>query len=122
VKRKGLPVRRPFLTSRITIALLAAVSGVWAHPASAVRLEFDPVSRVLTVTVAHDTKKPAEHYIQSVSVRLNGKEIVRQEFASQENGSFQTVSYKIIDAKPGDAIEVTTICNVFGKKKESIRL
>jgi hypothetical protein len=115
-------MRRPFPAFWMTVAVLAAISGTWAHPASAVRLEFDPVSRVLTVTAAHDTKKPAEHYIQSVSVRLNGKEIVKQEFASQENGSAQTASYKIIDAKPGDAIDVTTVCNVFGKKKESIRL
>lgn len=106
----------------ITAFSLAGLTGAWAHPASAVRLDFDAVSRVLKITAVHDTKKPAEHYIQSVAVRLNGKEIIKQIFASQEDITALTVSYKIFDAKPGDTVEVTTMCNVFGKKKESIRL
>ena len=101
---------------------LAGLTAAWAHPASAVKLEYDSVSRILKIIAAHDTKKPAEHYIRNVSVRLNGKEIIRQEFASQEDAAAQTVSYKIIDAKQGDTVEVTTVCNVFGKKKETIRL
>ncbi len=115
-------MKRHFRLFLIMAIGLAGLTGVRAHPASAVRLEYDSVSRVLKITAAHDTKKPTEHFIQSVVVRLNGKETVKQVFASQEDTAAQTVSYKIIDAKPGDTVEVTTVCNVFGKKKESIRL
>ncbi len=115
-------MNRPLRIFLITAFALAGLTGASAHPASEVRLEFDPVSRILKITAAHETKKPAEHYIQAISVRLNGKEIIKQEFASQEDGAAQTVSYKIIDLKPGDTVEATTVCNVFGKKKETIRL
>lgn len=106
----------------ITAFVLAGLTSAWPHPASAVKLEYDSASRILKIIAAHETKKPAEHYIQSVVVRLNGKEIVRQVFASQEDVTALTVSYKVFDAKPGDTFEVTTVCNVFGKKKETIRL
>ncbi|MDM7925190.1 MAG: hypothetical protein QUS35_04140 [bacterium] len=115
-------MKRPFRTLMITAFVLAGLTGAWPHPASAVKLEYDSASRILKIIAAHETKKPAEHYIQSVVVRLNGKEIVRQVFASQEDVTALTVSYKVFDAKPGDTVEVTTVCNVFGKKKESIRL
>jgi hypothetical protein len=116
------PVRHPFLSSLIVVLLLCAATGAWAHPASAIRLEFDQPGRLLKIVVVHDTKNPSEHFIKTVSVRLNGREILKQEFASQEDGTVQTVAYKIIDAKSGDSIEVTAVCNVFGKKKESMRL
>jgi hypothetical protein len=115
-------VKRPLLPYLIAVFMLTAWAVVRAHPASAVRLEFDSAAHLLKVDVMHDTKNPAAHYIQTVSVRLNGREIVKQEFASQEDSIHQTAAYKIIDAKPGDNIEVMTVCNVFGKKKESIRL
>jgi hypothetical protein len=108
--------------SLIAAFVLAATAGALAHPASAVRMEFDPPTHVLKIAVLHDSKKPAEHYIKTVVVSLNGREIVRQEFASQEDGTGQTVSYRIIDAKAGDTIDVQTVCNVFGKKKETLKL
>ena len=70
----------------------------------------------------HEVKDASEHIINKVVVKLNGKEILKQEFLTQENTEKQTVIYQIHDAKSGDKLEVTAHCNVFGKKKETVQI
>lgn len=101
--------------------LLAAVTAM-AHPPSEIRLSFDPKSRLLQATVIHDTKKPEEHFIKSIQIKINGKEAVKQTYLRQSDAQNRTASYLMEDAKAGDEIAVTGECNVFGKKTETLKI
>ena len=113
-------VRFIILISVSVLLVLAPVS--FGHPPSDVGLEFDPVEHLLVVTVNHGVKDAAKHYVNKITVELNGKGIITQEFKSQDNTDLLQVMYKIVDAKPGDTITVTAACNISGKRKGTLEL
>lgn len=105
-----------------SIAVVLAATAGFCHPPSEIRLVFDAASRTLHVTVMHDTKKPDEHFIETVQVRINGKEAVKQSFMKQTDGLKRPASYLLEDVKAGDQVSVTGVCSVFGNKTETIKL
>jgi hypothetical protein len=96
--------------------ILAAFAAAYAHPASNVTGNFNTESSTLTVDFEHSVKDKAQHFISVVSVELNGKEIITQRLASQDDLAKGSLIYKITDAKPGDKIVVKTRCNKSGNK------
>lgn len=102
------------------IIALVFVGVALAHAASDVELTFDKETSTLTVLAKHSVKNAADHYIDEITVELNGKKIITQIFKKQTSDNGQEVIYIIIDAKDGDTIEVTTNCNKFGKKKAKL--
>jgi hypothetical protein len=106
----------------LIIALILVAGVASAHPPSAIKLTYDSNSCLLQVTVLHDTKKPDEHYIKMVLVRINGKDAVKQAYLKQTDALKRVASYLIEDVKPGDVITATGECNIFGKKTETLKL
>jgi hypothetical protein len=106
----------------LSIAAVLAASGGFCHPPSEIKMVFDPATKMLSVTVMHDSKKPEEHFMESIQVRINGKEAVKQSFVRQTDGLKRAASYLLEDAKAGDQVSVTGTCNIFGKKTETIKL
>jgi hypothetical protein len=102
----------------LAIAILLTAAAVMAHPPSGIKLSFDGSSRLLQVTVMHDTRKPEEHFIKSIQIRINGKDAVKQSYFKQTDPQKRTASYLFEDVKAGDEISVTGECSVFGKKTE----
>jgi hypothetical protein len=102
------------------IALIIAASffaSIYAHSASDVKADFNEGTKILNVKYDHSVKDPASHYIEEVTVDLNGKEIISQKLIMQDDNKNGSVLYKIPEAKAGDKIVVKTKCNKFGKKK-----
>lgn len=106
------------LTGLAMVFLLAGIG--FGHPAESIKMNFDSTGTILTVVVTHPVKTPTNHYISSITVDINGKEKVKQTFSRQLDNSDQIAIYKLIDAKKDDKINVTTQCNITGKKKETI--
>jgi hypothetical protein len=104
----------------VILVILGSVGLVFGHPPKKVDGEFDLESHLLKVVVSHDSKDAVKHFINEIEVKLNGKEIIEQEFGSQQDRSVQEVVYKIIDAKAGDKIEIVAGCNISGKKKAAL--
>jgi desulfoferrodoxin (superoxide reductase-like protein) len=102
------------------ISILLVAVALNAHPADKMLLQFDPVEKILTVTIDHSVKNVENHYIGEITVKLNKKEIITQKFDKQDDLNKTTVIYKIIDANPDDTISVISKCNKFGKKSEKI--
>lgn len=92
----------------------------FAHPAESVKMSFDSTGTILTVIVTHPVKNAGNHYIMSIIVDVNGKEQVKQTYASQLDKTEQVAVYKIFEVKKNDKINVTTQCNITGKKKETL--
>lgn len=101
---------------------LAMAGGVLAHAPKNVEAEFDTDKQILTVTVFHDVKDAAKHFIDEISVELNGKDIIEQKLLAQESLEKIAVVYRITDAGVGDEIEVSAACNISGKKKTTVKI
>lgn len=108
------------LAAALLFVALAATAG--AHPPSAVNLEYDPETRVLTVTTPHSVGDPTDHYIDVITVSLNGEEIITQYFFTQISAGEQEALYLLIDAESGDTITVLAECNRFGDAEASLTL
>ncbi|MCF7857738.1 MAG: hypothetical protein K9N07_00230 [Candidatus Cloacimonetes bacterium] len=93
-----------------------------AHPASEVNLVFDNDNSMLSVNFKHDVKDVDKHFIFEILVFLNQDQIIEQKITRQDKLEGGTLSYKIIDAKPGDTIKVKTNCNKTGKKSAEIEI
>ncbi|NQT25446.1 hypothetical protein HQ585_08825 [candidate division KSB1 bacterium] len=115
-------MNRTLITLIFISLFLFQISVAIAHPPSKIILEFNAETSILKVEMPHKVKDASEHFINKVEIKLNGKEIVKQEFFTQKDTGKQMVMYQIHDAKSGDTLEVTAHCNVFSKKKETIQI
>ena len=89
----------------------------FSHPASKVILSVE--GNILQVTVQHNVGNPQTHYINEITVTLNGKKIITQLFSLQTDNT-QKVSYTIPSLKPGDTITVLAHCNKGGNREGTI--
>jgi desulfoferrodoxin (superoxide reductase-like protein) len=98
-----------------TVLILLAIAGpLLAHPPDSIAVSVDS-TRFLSVDVYHSVQS-ADHYIARISVSLNGKLTITQNFSSQSSEAEQYAYYRLVDAKPGDKVSVTAECNIFGRK------
>jgi desulfoferrodoxin (superoxide reductase-like protein) len=111
-----------FALVSLALCVVLVAGSVWAHPPKDVKIEFDPTSKMLMVTAAHDTKDPTKHFIGTVEVDLNGEKIIEQKFKSQISADAQQAHYWINDAEVGDTLVVTATCNIAGKKKVTLEI
>jgi hypothetical protein len=102
--------------------ILLVAGGLEAHSPEVVYLEFDFEDHILWVEVAHGVEKPLKHFVETIKVKLNGKEIITQTLHRQGTKEALRIVYRIIDAGVGDEIEVTAICNISGKRKGTLEL
>ena len=110
------------IISGLILSLIFIAGIAEATPPDSIKIKLDS-SSTLSVTVFHPVKKnPSDHHIKQVLVKLNGVEIIKQEFNSQTDIMRQDVKYTLIDAKPGDKIAVTAVCSLFGELTELLTL
>jgi predicted GTPase len=102
------------------LVLLVATAALMAHPPSEVELTFNNGSKTLAVHYTHKASDPTDHYIGTITIRLNDVVVVTQNQFSQANREGGEVSYVIVDAKPGDRISATLECNKRGRASEAI--
>jgi len=101
----------------VTILFMSSV--IFAHPPDSLKVSFDTTGTIMTIRALHSVKTPNTHFILQITVDLNGKQLITQNFSSQVNKNEQVTIYKIIDAKKNDKIGITAQCNIMGKKKET---
>ncbi|MDY0150823.1 MAG: hypothetical protein RBS43_00965 [Candidatus Cloacimonas sp.] len=105
------------MKSLIIIALLlAAAVGLMAHPASSVVLSYDAKTQLLSVNFEHSVKNPADHFIENIMIKIDGKEMINQMFTAQEKATSGNAVYRLTGLKSGTVIEATGTCNKMGKK------
>jgi hypothetical protein len=99
-------------------ALLVVFPGpAAAHAPREVKLTYDTSTQTLTAAVTH-SPFASFHYVKKVEVMKNGKPAAVQEYSSQ---SAETFTYSVkVEAAPGDVLEVTASCSLFGSKTEKL--
>lgn len=92
-----------------------------AHPPKDVVVTYDQAKKTLEVKITHGSKDAASHYIKKVEIKQNGKSVGVTEYKSQP--SPETFSYTYpLEAAPGDLIEATGSCSIFGSKTGKLTL
>lgn len=109
---------------KITLVLIIVFGsiGIFAHPAENVTLKYDKETCMLSIRIVHNSKDYNKHFIEKVWVSVNKKNIVKQDFSSQDDLEGLQLQYKIFNLKKGDRISVDTKCNIFGKQFASIEI
>jgi hypothetical protein len=113
------PNRRavPALLGFALVLLILLPAPAAANPPSSVSLSYDPAGSVLLVTIVHPTGGNPDHYIKDVTVAVNGKTVAASEYTAQSADTI-TPRYEL-KAAPGDTIDVTVTCSLFGKGSAS---
>lgn len=101
------------LPAILMFALLALPTAASAHPPKAVTLAYDKEKGVLSVTIAHSSFFPSKHYVKTVAIFLNGKDVENAPYTAQPSGDSYTYTYQV-KAAPGDELSATATCNIFG--------
>jgi hypothetical protein len=91
-----------------------------AHAPSDLVLTYDQPSQNLQVKIAHKTPWTS-HYLKKVIVKKNGTVVETYEYTGQPDQNEFAYTYKV-EAAPGDAIEVTASCNIFGSKTATLTI
>ena len=111
-----------FMVLIMVLGSMLLAGPVAAHGPSDVEVTYDPETHILRVHAYHDSKNAAEHYVNKIAVKVNGKKMVEQVFRSQTDRLHQEALFLIIDAGVGDTIDVMAGCNIHGKKTVSMRI
>ncbi|HNX68057.1 MAG TPA: hypothetical protein PLL75_05655 [Candidatus Omnitrophota bacterium] len=106
----------------ILCALLLISTQVFAHPPSAIKIQFDAKTNTVTAIITHRVSNPATHYIDKVDLGLNGKEVKSLSFKKQDNNRTLTVTAVVPEAKAGDSLSVEAYCNLSGKLEKDIKV
>ena len=106
----------------IFCALLLASTQAFATPPSDIKIQFDPATKLLSALVYHQVSDPENHYVKTVVIRLNGKEVETLSFNKQDNNATQTVMATVPEAKKGDMLSVEAHCCLNGKLKKEIKV
>lgn len=99
-------------TSTLSIA-------VTAHPPQGMTLDYDFETKILDVTISHNTPGPTVHFINRVDVEINDELYLSEDYDSQPTTDTFTYSYTV-EAEIGDIIKVTAFCNIQGSITKSI--
>jgi len=97
---------------------------------SSTTLKGDPAKKVnltyqdgkLKIEALHKVRNANKHYIDKITVKVNGKEVKLMTLDKQSSAASQVIEIDVPDLKKDDQIEVTTRCNEFGKKSAKLKL
>ena len=106
----------------IILIFVLGISLAFAHPAGDVTGKYDAKTQLLEVSYAHQVKDATDHYISSVTVLVNGKNVITHNLSLQESAEGGTLIYKLPALKVGDKISVNTECSKGGKKSTNLSI
>lgn len=98
------------------LIVLAGCLQATAHPAQVVQMAYNSDMKTLSIDVIHPASDPDGHYIEEVTLTLNGEEWIVQKFRAQTDKQGLRLNYYIPRLKKGDEIKATVRCNKFGNK------
>jgi hypothetical protein len=103
----------------MAMLLALAPTGIKAHAASDLVLDYDSRDLTLNITVTHFVGDPNTHYISEAVILKNGGHFDTTTYNSQPSGDTFKYTYAV-PAVTGDVLRVTVTCNAFGSLTEQI--
>lgn len=104
----------------IIVILSACVFAAKADPAKKVNLSYQ--NGILKIEAIHKVKDVTKHYIELVTIKVDGKEVKKIQLKAQSSPEAAVIDVPLPDLAKGTQIEVSTRCNEFGDKSSKLTL
>lgn len=108
------------LALTVPLSVLFLATGAQAHPPKAVAATYDRSARQLAITVTHGVSDLKAHYIDVITVEVDGKEVQKLTLKEQSSLEAHQARVDVGDLKPGTRILIKASCNKFGSKKATL--
>ena len=107
----------------VTVLLLVFIPFVlMAHPPKKFNVKYDKETKMLNICIPHSVKNVTKHYIESITISVNGDEIKVLEYKSQSSEASHDVEIELPELKNGDKVKVKAKCNKMGAKTTIIKI
>jgi len=100
--------------------LLAFSTVLKADPPKKVELSFNAETHKLKVVAVHPVKNVTDHYIDLISISVDGKEVKVLKPQKQSTAGDETDEIVVPEIKKGSKVTVKARCNRFGTKSASL--
>ncbi|HOY39776.1 MAG: hypothetical protein KBB11_03825 [Bacteroidales bacterium] len=105
----------------LTLFVLASLPFlIFAHPPKKVKLNYTPGE--LVIEVIHPVKDAAQHYIDQITILIDGKEYKILKYSSQTTNESLIIEVKVPDLQKGSVIQVKANCNKMGLKSGKLKV
>lgn len=104
----------------VVLLSLLVMSPLTAHSPKEIEMSFDMEKSELSVTVTHEVKNAARHYVESIRVYVNDTLISTKKYDRQESLTQQSDTFPLRGVKSGDVIKVEASCSRIGGKRAEI--
>lgn len=106
---------------------LLIIAGALLIPAFALA---DPPKKVvlsyhagkLKVEAIHPVKNVKDHYIDLISIKVDGKLVKEIKPKQQSSSQEELIEVDVPEIKSGSEVKVKAICNLFGSKTETLKI
>jgi hypothetical protein len=95
---------------------------ILAHPPSKVIVTYDQNSKKIHIVADHNVKDPTNHFVITLDIKVDGKEVNTLHFTSQTDKLTQVADYDMPDLKAGQEVEVKATCCKMGSKTGKVKI
>lgn len=113
-------MRKTLTAALFLTGLLLGPTASQATAPSLVEPAYDAAAGTLSVKIRHWSLFDGIHYIKYVDVKVNGALVSTNKYTNQPGNEY-TYTYTVA-AAPGDAVEVTARCNLWGSRTVEVKI
>lgn len=106
----------------ITVILLLLPLIIKADPPKKINISCTVENKTLIIDVFHPVQNVEKHYIDLISISINGKEVKKINFSRQSDKKGEKAELTIPEITSGCKITVRASCNEFGSKSVSKKI
>ncbi|MGE3062188.1 MAG: hypothetical protein AB7T10_00930 [bacterium] len=93
---------------------------LFAHGPSSIDLTINDSLNLLYVKVYHNVPSVTAHYIKSIKLIVNGKDLIDERFSRQSSKEFEEAYFLYAPSQTDTSVEISASCNIFGGKKTKL--
>lgn len=106
----------------LAFAIIIMPAMLLAHAPKKVDLSYDQETGKLSITVEHNVKDVNDHYIELITISIDGEETKKVEYKVQSSLEKHEVVIDLPGVKKESEINVNAKCNKLGSKSASIKI
>ena len=104
----------------VFFAFVLFTINVSAHPPKKITLKFDIKTQELDARIDHSVKNKNEHFIEKITVKVNGTEVQSNDYTMQKDMKADVYRFVLKNVKAGDEVLLKASCNKWGKKSKKL--
>jgi hypothetical protein len=104
------------------LVLFSATTALKADPPKKITLTYTEEGNKLKIVALHPVKNVATHYIDLITITVDGQEVKVIKPQKQSDAQAETVEVSVPQIKKGSSVSVKARCNEFGSKTAKIKI